>query len=350
MRFVKKKLFVFIVVVVLLLFSALFICINPKIDTGFTIKKVFYGSHSIFPYDIKHEDEFIEKLMKSYNISEEQAVDVFNNPNDYVNVVIEYTIDNKSLLPMYVVNPLFCNDSTVFINTEKPESQAICYIPTECSSLFGTDIIVKKSKLNNEFLENLKITVLTFGASSLCNISFSGYENIVDVLEINEEDIGMCHEVFMEELYYYQPINNTEKEYSLNAYNELSLNYSRIIPECTYTVSKFVFNKNNYCGVAFFDTNGMFESGMAIHTIFEDKTCFNFSIGESTLDDVKSVDIGCLVFKYGDEIKTYHYFSDETCLEICYTKNEIISSIDEISVGYMFDNLIVDDANYIKDN
>lgn len=342
----KKVLIVLIPIFIFVVVSFLIIFMNSKINTSFTVKKVFYNSHNFFAYDVEDENEFIEKMITSYNVSEKQAQEIFENNSDYVKITVDYTIENNSFLPIYIVRPLFCNTSNTFLNIEKPESQAICYIPPKESSVFGSDIIISKNDLNNVFLKNIKVTVLSIGTKVLCDIPFGGYENISDIEECNEEDI-LCSEVFAEEIYYYQPIKIKNEKYNLNLYNDVSLNYSRVVSGGTYSVSRFVYNRNNYCGIAFFDANGVFESGMAIHMIFDDKRDFKFSVGKSTLEDVKKVDGGCLVFENGNQLKSYHYFSDGTCLEVCYTNDGVISSINEKLVDDLFERLLDDDLSYI---
>ena len=139
-----------------------------------------------------------------------------------------------------------------------------------------------------------------------------------------------------------------QEKYSINEYNDYTLSYSRITSGYVYTVSRFVYKDQNYCGIAFYDENGMFKKGMAIHKLWDDKTVFDFPIGESSFDDVKVIDSGCMLFENDDGMKSYHYFRDKTCIEITYTKDKIISKIKEFSIDDMFEKLIVDDAIYIE--
>lgn len=328
----------------LILVFALF-C-NSKIDRDFTIVTVYYGESDIDPTLVDEKEYFIKNMKDLYNMPRKEAERLYSKPSDYVEIGISYTIENHSPLPMYVIKCAFPN-SGCYICTLAQECTAHAFIAPNSSSSYGTTVYVKRENLTKDFLHKFKFYVLSLGTYPVMSVSFSDYENITDIQTLDESEFTMWPDDLAEELYYYQPVNSSNAKYNITNYNQHSSHYSRLSPDCVYTVSKFIYNGQDYCGFAFFDKNGVFQSGMAIHKLWDDKTAFHFTVGKSTFADVNNIDKGCILFDYNGEKKSYHYFSDGTCIEIVYTDDEVVSKINSVSVKDMFDKLIDDDAAFI---
>lgn len=339
----KKKM---IIIGFLAVFIVFLIAMNLLIQGDFRIRNIYYGVDEEM-YDSK--ESFVSILTDNYNISRSEAEELYES-EDFMKINIGYTITNKSLFPMYVSKTVFCNDSRVFVCVEKPESQSKCYVSVGESTTLSTSIILKKSDFTTELLENLKIYALTAGVSPLVKLDFSSsVANLSNLTESSEPD-ELFPDLFEHKKNYYLPAENKNTHLTLNDLNNSSVNINRFCSEGdkVYCVDRFEYSGVHYCGFAFFDENGKFQRGMAIHKLFDDKTDFNFQVGESTVDDVRAVDGGSLIFEMPDETqKTYHYFNDGTCIEITYSHN-VVAHIAEFSVEDMFSCLIKSDSEYIK--
>lgn len=339
----KKSTVVFFVLFVVIVFAVI---MNLLVQGNFRIRNVYYGVDEEM-YDSK--ESFVSILTDSYNISRSEAEELYES-EDFMKINIGYTITNKSLFPMYVSKTVFCNDSRVFVCVEKPESQSKCYVSAGESTTLSTSIILRKSDFTREILENMKIYALTIGASPLVKLELNSDIELIDTLYEASRPDEAFPELFEHEKKYYLPYVSDGEELTLNDFNDNARGIYRFYSDSNelYCIDRFEYENISYYGIAFFDKDGFFQKGMAVHRIFEDKTDFEFQEGESTIGEVVAVDGGCLLFSMPDgTVKTYHYFNDGTCIEITYADN-IVLEISEFSVEEMISKLFTEDLNSIQ--
>lgn len=338
----KKKIILIFVVIVFLIIVVFF---YSSVNGDFEIGNIYYN---VEDRDITDKDLFVQTLTDSYNMSGEEA-EYFYDTDDYMKITIGYTINNQSPLPMYISNPVFCNKSYIFVCNDKPESQSLCFLSAGENTQLRTDLILRKSEFTQEIFENLKIYIFTIGVSPLVKLNLStSSATLSELVELSEPD-PILPELFEHKQNYYLPKGNDNPELTLNDFNHNSVNITRFYSKGSYvySIDKFEYNENHYCGVAFFDENGMFERGMVIHKLLKNTDKFDFKVGKTTLDDVKKVDLGCITFKLTDgTTKTYHYFDDKSCIEITYIDN-VITTIENFSVEDMFSCITDEDLEYI---
>ena len=338
-----------IVFLVVLLFVIVFVVImNLLVQGNFQVKNIYYGAYEELG---DSKESFMNSLTDEYNVSRSEAEELYES-KDIMKINIGYTITNKSLLPMYVSKTVFCNDSRVFVCVEKPESQSKCYVSAGESTTLNTSIILRKSDFTREILEDMKIYALTIGASPLVKLELNYDIELIDTLYEASRPDEEFPELFEHEKKYYLPYEADGEALTLNDFNDNTRNIHRFYSASNklYCIDRFEYENISYYGVAFFDEDGLFQKGMAIHKVFDDESDFRFQIGVSTIEDVRAVDGGSLRFIMSDgTVKTYHYFKDGTCIEITYVDN-VILEISEFSVGDMFSNLIPEDVNSIQGN
>lgn len=300
---------------------------------------------SDFGYDT---DTVLYNLKNSYNISEKSAKELYDT-GDFICLGLEYSVSNRSPLPMFIFHPIFCNNPTVYVSTETPEAQSECYVLPNEETLLYTSIIMKKSDFSVEKLNKLKFYLLTLGASPLTKISVNSSITPLEYSYEYDAPDKEFPETFEYIKNYYIPNENSKETLNLDDFNDNSNSLIRFYSSGTevYGIERFEYHGAHYCGVAFFDKNGKYTKGMAIHKIFENKSEFEVDIGVLTIDDIKKLDPDCLIFETTDDtVKTYHYFKSEICKEITY-KNNIVTDIEDISVEDMFTCLNDKDALYI---
>lgn len=168
----KKKRLLFLLFSVVIVFAVI---MNLLIQGEFQVYDVYYGVDDTIYSD---KEAFVNDLTERYNVTREKA-ESFYDTGDYMKITIGYKITNNSLFPMYVSETIFCNDSRVFVCTEKSESQSKRFVSSGESTFLGTSIILKKSDFTPELIEEIKVYVLTISASPLVKLEFDSDSKVL---------------------------------------------------------------------------------------------------------------------------------------------------------------------------
>ncbi len=345
-----KRSIKFSIIMILFLVILIFVVKTvSSVDSSFSISNVYYREFVFENSITEDETEFVENAKKIYGLSEKEATELFCNRDDYVNIVLWCTIENKSILPMYIINTFSTNFSDVFICKERPESLYLCFIQPGDSTTIPTNIILKKNEFNSSFFEKLKVNIFSLGIPFVLNAKFGEYYQFNDT-DIDEITMELSFpENFAKVMKYYQPVRNSDEKYTLDEYNSLAYNYPRISENRVYTSNKFLYKGIKYNAFAFFDENGVLEQGIVFSSLREKNEKNEFE-SVMTLSDVLKLEPECIIFEEANTKKSYHYFNDGICVVLTYDTNNIITSTNELNVDYIFKLLTTSDSSLIEDN